>query len=246
MISPGSTTGFRALASSLMFSTCTPRSCATLFRLKSLVTIFPLSVRASSISFRSTSRTSGKSASEMITSAPVIFCIFCRMSRPRRPRLRFIESAESATSCSSFSTNCGITRVPSMKPVSQRSAMRPSMITRGIENLVAPLRAGGAEQAHQARRLQPLALPAADARARGTATAAGRSCGGTPPGRHRGPPRTGPRRCPWRGPGRRPANQGPRHVRHRRLAQQPFEDDREQGKAEAEEQVGDERRPQWP
>ena len=51
------------------------------------------------------------------------------MSRPRRPRLRFMESAESATSCSSLSTNCGITRVPSRKPVSQMSAIRPSMIT---------------------------------------------------------------------------------------------------------------------
>ena len=44
MISPGSTTGLSELASSLMFSTSTPRSCATLFRLKSLVTIFPCSV----------------------------------------------------------------------------------------------------------------------------------------------------------------------------------------------------------
>ena len=42
MISPGSTTGLSALASSLMFSTSTPRSWATLFRLKSLVTILPL------------------------------------------------------------------------------------------------------------------------------------------------------------------------------------------------------------
>ena len=41
MNSPGSTTGLSALASSLMFSTSTPRSWATLFRLKSLVTIFP-------------------------------------------------------------------------------------------------------------------------------------------------------------------------------------------------------------
>ncbi len=41
MISPGSTTGLSELASSLTFSTSTPRSCATLFRLKSLVTILP-------------------------------------------------------------------------------------------------------------------------------------------------------------------------------------------------------------
>ena len=51
------------------------------------------------------------------------------MSRPRRPRLRFSESEESATCCSSRSTNCGATSVPSRKPVSQMSAMRPSMIT---------------------------------------------------------------------------------------------------------------------
>ena len=67
--------------------------------------------------------------SEIMTSMPDIFWIFCRMSRPRRPRLRFSESAESATSCSSFSTNCGMTSVPSTKPVSQTSAMRPSMMT---------------------------------------------------------------------------------------------------------------------
>jgi hypothetical protein len=67
--------------------------------------------------------------SEIITSIPAIFWIFCRMSSPRRPRLRFSESLESATSCSSLSTNCGMTSVPSRKPVSQMSAIRPSMIT---------------------------------------------------------------------------------------------------------------------
>ena len=41
MISPGSTIGFSELASSLMFSTSTPCSWATLFRLKSLVMILP-------------------------------------------------------------------------------------------------------------------------------------------------------------------------------------------------------------
>ena len=66
---------------------------------------------------------------EIMTSTPDIFWIFCRMSRPRRPRLRLSESAESATSCSSFKTNCGMTSVPSRKPVSQTSAIRPSMMT---------------------------------------------------------------------------------------------------------------------
>ena len=112
-----------------MFRTATPRSCATLLRLKSLVTILPEIRWASSISFRSTSRTSGKSVSTICTCTFVIFWIFCRMSRPRRPRLRFSESEESATCCSSRSTNCGTTSVPSRKPVSQMSAMRPSMIT---------------------------------------------------------------------------------------------------------------------
>ena len=46
IVSPGSTTGFSEFASSLMLSTSTPRSCATLFRLKSLVTILPCSERA--------------------------------------------------------------------------------------------------------------------------------------------------------------------------------------------------------
>jgi hypothetical protein len=39
------------------------------------------------------------------------------------------ESGESATSWSSLSTNWGMTRVPSRKPVSHTSAIRPSMMT---------------------------------------------------------------------------------------------------------------------
>ena len=112
-----------------MLSTATPRSCATLLRLKSLVTILPDSRLASSISLRSTSFTSGKSVSTIWTRTPVIFWMRCSTSSPRRPRLRFSESEESATCCSSRSTNCGTTSVPSRKPVSQMSAMRPSMIT---------------------------------------------------------------------------------------------------------------------
>ena len=42
MISPGRTIGFRALASSLILRTSTPWSPATLFRLKSFVTILQL------------------------------------------------------------------------------------------------------------------------------------------------------------------------------------------------------------
>src|SRR6266498_1821459 len=153
--SPGRTTGFRELASSLMFSTATPRSCATLLRLKSLVTILPLIRRASSISFRSTSRISGKSVSTICTCTLPIFWTFCRMSRPRRPRLRFRESEESATCCSSRRTNWGTTRVPSRKPVSQMSAMRPSMMTevsrtlywwRRVESLKAAMMREGSHQ----------------------------------------------------------------------------------------------------
>ena len=73
--------------------------------------------------------TSGKSVSTICTWTFVIFWMRCRMSSPRRPRFRFMESEESATCCSSRSTNWGTTSVPSRKPVSQISAMRPSMIT---------------------------------------------------------------------------------------------------------------------
>src|SRR4030095_112489 len=67
MDSPGSTTGFKELASSLMFKTSTPRSCATLLRLKSLVRIFELVCLASSIGFRSTSRRHAKTAARLST-----------------------------------------------------------------------------------------------------------------------------------------------------------------------------------
>ena len=53
-----------------MLSTATPRSWATLLRLKSFVTILPFILRASSMSFRSTSRISGKSVSTICTSHP--------------------------------------------------------------------------------------------------------------------------------------------------------------------------------
>ncbi len=73
IVSPGRTTGFSEFASSLMFSTGTPCSCATLFRLKSLVTILQSYALASSISFMSTSRMAGKSSSTICT---VRFTIF--------------------------------------------------------------------------------------------------------------------------------------------------------------------------
>ena len=63
------------------------------------------------------------------------------MSSPRRPRWRFDPSVESATTCSSRSTNSGTTIMPSMKPASAMSAMRPSMMTL-VSSTLALLRAG--------------------------------------------------------------------------------------------------------
>jgi len=73
MISPGSTTGFSEFASSLTLSTSTPRSCATLFRLKSFVTILPCSARASSIQLEIDFAHVRKIRSEIDTSTPDIF-----------------------------------------------------------------------------------------------------------------------------------------------------------------------------
>ena len=122
-------TGFTAFERALMFSTGTPRSCATLFRLKSFVMILPPTSCANCRSFESTSAMSSKSASVTSTFMRDSLRIFCRMSRPLRPRTRFRESAESAMCCSSSSTNTGMRSVPSRKPVSQISAIRPSMMT---------------------------------------------------------------------------------------------------------------------
>ena len=46
-----------------------------------------------------------------------------------RPRVRFKRSAESAICCNSSSTNTGINNVPSINPLLQMSAIRPSIIT---------------------------------------------------------------------------------------------------------------------
>ena len=56
-------------------------------------------------------------------------CILCSISSPRRPRCLFDPSVESATTCSSLSTNSGTTIMPSIKPASAISAIRPSIIT---------------------------------------------------------------------------------------------------------------------
>ncbi len=161
MISPGSTTGLSELASSLMLSTATPRSWATLLRLKSLVTILPDSARASSISFRSTSRTSGKSRSEIITSMP-------------RHLLHLLQDVEPATAAVALHR---VRRVGDQLQFlehelrdHQRAVEKAGLADvghaavddhAGVEDAVAALGAGAAEQADQARRLEPFALAAA-------------------------------------------------------------------------------------
>src|SRR6185503_17106417 len=127
--SPGSTTGLSAFASSLILSTLTPRNWETLFRLKSFVTITASSCLPSSISFRSTSRTDGKSVSTIWMSSVLLFCKRFSMSRPRLPRWRLDESGESATCCNSRRMNCGMINDPVRNPVSATSAIRPSIIT---------------------------------------------------------------------------------------------------------------------
>src|SRR3984885_9470914 len=128
IFSPGNTSGFNELARSFRLSTRTRCSWATLLRLKSLVRMGALIFLASSISFRSTSRSWGKSSSTICTPSKGWDCIFCRTSSPRRPRCRREPSEESPTICNSRSTNSGTTSVPSRKPVSTTSAMRPSIM----------------------------------------------------------------------------------------------------------------------
>ena len=173
MISPGSTTGLSELASSLMFSTSTPRSCATLFRLKSLVTIFPCSVRASSISFRSTSRTSGKvDVGDHDVDAGHLLDL-----------LQDVEAAAAAVALQRVGRVGDELQFLQHELRDDQRAVEEAGLAdvgdaavdddAGVEDLVAPLRAGGAEQADEARRLEPLALAARRSRGRGTARRAG-------------------------------------------------------------------------
>ena len=110
--SPGSTAGFTAFASELMFSTRMPCSSATRFRLKSFVRMALLRAWARAISFASTSPISGTSSSTISTGVDDSFCIWARISRPRRPRLRRSVSELSAMCWSSSRTNFGTTSVP--------------------------------------------------------------------------------------------------------------------------------------
>ena len=158
MISPGSTTGLRALASSLMLSTSTPRSCATLLRLKSLVTILPCSERASSISLRSTSRTSGKSASEIV-------------DLDARHLLHLLQDVEPAAAAIALHRIGGVGDQLQFLEHELRDderAVHEAGIAqvgdaavdddRRVQNLVATLRTRGAKQSHQTAGLEPLAL----------------------------------------------------------------------------------------
>ncbi len=162
MISPGSTTGLSALASSLMLSTATPRSCATLLRLKSLVTIFPDSVRASSISFRSTSLHFRK--------------IHVRDhhfdARHLLDLLQDVEAAAAAVALHRVGRVGHQLQLLEHELRNHQRAVHEAGVAevrdaavddhRGVEDLVVTLRTRGAEQRHQPRRLEPFALAAAD------------------------------------------------------------------------------------
>ncbi len=156
------------------------------------------------------------------------------MSRPRRPRLRFIESDESATSCSSFSTNCGTTSVPSTNPVSQMSAMRPSMITLVSSIAIAACAAWPGETARRGAAARAIRPAAADhepeVRQRQQDQAVQEHDARVPDigPVHRGADRLG------RGQPDRAAEQRAQQVRHRQIAQAGFDadDDEPHGKAD--------------
>src|SRR5579875_2340423 len=78
--------------------------------------ILALRALASSINFKSTSRTAGTSSLEISKETRGSFCRRCTISRPRRPRLRFAVSEESAMACSSCNTNWGTISLPSRNP----------------------------------------------------------------------------------------------------------------------------------
>ena len=84
------------------------------------------------------------------------------MSRPRRPRLRFSESAESATELQLLQHELRdderAVEEPGLADVGDPAVDDHA----GVEDLVAALRAGGAEQAQQPRGLEPFAVLAAE------------------------------------------------------------------------------------
>src|SRR4030042_1517272 len=71
----------------------------------------------------------GIAASTNSTFSGLCCCRRFRISSPRRPRVRRSSSGESAIYCSSSRINLGTRKVPSRTPVSEMSAMRPSMMT---------------------------------------------------------------------------------------------------------------------
>ena len=161
MNSPGSTTGFSALASSLMLRTSTPRSCATLFRLKSLVTILPWSVRASSISLRSTSRDFGKiDVRDHDVDAGHL--------------LDLLQNVEAAAAAIALQRVGGVGDELQLLEDElrnhQRAVEEPGLADvgnaavddhAGVENAIALLRAGVTEEPGQTLRLEPLPFPGA-------------------------------------------------------------------------------------
>ena len=161
MNSPGSTTGFSALASSLMLSTSTPRSCATLLRLKSLVTILPWSVRPSSISLRSTSRVSGKvDVGDHDVDAGHLLDL-----------LKDVEPAAAAVALQRVGGVGDELQLLEHELRDHERAVEEAGLAdvgdaavddhAGVEDAIALLRAGVAEEADQPLRLEPLPLPGA-------------------------------------------------------------------------------------
>ena len=201
MISPGSTTGLSALASSLMLSTLTPRSCATLFRLKSLVTILPL-----------------KRAGQL-DQLEVDLAHFGKVHvgddhLGARHLLDLLQDVEAATAAVALHrvgrvghqlqllehelrNDQGAVHEPGVADVGDPAVDDH----RGVEDLVVTLRSrpsGTGSSAAPARAIRPCGRRPPGP---GTGAGAGRSCGGTPRAGRRGPPRRAPRRCPWRAPG---------------------------------------------
>ena len=168
MISPGSTTGLSELASSLMLRTSTPRSCATLFRLKSLVTIFPWSVRAE--------------LDQLEVDFPDLGKIDVRDHHvDARHLLDLLQDVEAAPAAVALQRVGGVGDELQLLEHELRDDERAVDEAgladvgdaavdddAGVENLVALLRAGGAEQRDQPRRLEPFALARRRARGRDT------------------------------------------------------------------------------
>ena len=156
MNSPGSTTGLSELASSLMFSTSTPRSCATLFRLKSFVTILPCSVRAELDQLQIDFADLGEvDVGDHDVDAGHLLDL-----------LQDVEAAAAAVALQRIGRVGDELQLLQHELRNDQRAVEEAGLAdvgdaavdddAGVEDPVAPLRSGVAEQADQPRRLQPL------------------------------------------------------------------------------------------